>query len=93
MIFHQLDGRRDLRGGKRDGSGRPASNSVLVTCRLPADTYSLLVRLARAKFGKQQRGRPWIGAVIVERFSGVHVEDSAAVRLAREAGLLPPARS
>ncbi len=82
--------RIDRRGGRRAGAGRPLGHSVLVTCRVPQETFSVLVRLARAKFGKPVRGKPWIGAIISEQFAGMKLSESDAVRLAREAGLLPP---
>ena len=78
------------RGGYRPGSGRPPSDSVLIHVAVPRSVYSQIVAEAvRLKVGKLPGGQYRLGVVIAARFAGVLVEESKAVRLARECGLLP----
>ena len=76
-------------GGARPGAGRKPRDTVMITVSVRRVTYSKLVRLAHEKFVRQVPGAPWMGAVIDSLVAPVVVAESAAVRLAREAGLLP----
>jgi len=77
------------RGGARPGAGRPVRDTVEITVHVSSVSHVKLQRLAVKRFGRHVPGGPWIGAVIDSLVEPVVVTESAAVRLAREAGLLP----
>ena len=91
-LVKEPDSVLNRRGGARPGSGRKPLDTVLIHVSVPRSIYvRILSEARRLRVGSCPNGsQVRIGDVISARFSDVVVEDSPAVRLARECGLLPP---